>query len=156
MTPPTAGLVANLWSSFVGRPFGAVLGLPQPSPTTEMIDHEVALMARAEGLVHRLEHEFAVAISDAVTVKDYVVRFPDTYSRVLYLVHLLRQAFGPTVRFVLDINRDPEIENEYLLLLVRMPSYDEATYRRIRSIRQAVAGVLPDGEGRVLATTDFR
>lgn len=158
MTPPAVSeFVADLWgSSFVGRTFGAVLGLARPSPSTDMMDREVALLARVEELVQALEYGFAVAIPDTVAVKDYLVRFPDTHKRVLYLVHLLRSAFGPTVRFVLDVNRDPEIENEYLLLLVRMPSYDEQTYERIRSIRHAINRGIPGGEGRVLATTDFR
>jgi hypothetical protein len=121
-----------------------------------MMDAEVALMARADGLVHQFDHDFGVAFPDAVAVKDYLVRFPDAYQRAFYLVRLLRNTFGPAVCFVLDVNRDPEIENEYLVLLVRMPSYDEGTYRRIRAIRQAVASALSEGEGRVLATTDFR
>jgi hypothetical protein len=158
MTPPSAfDIVPNRWGfSFVERTFGAVLGLARQSPSSSMMDREVALISRVEGLVQRLEHEFNVVVQDTDTVKDYLVRFPDTHARMLYLVRLLRNGFGPMARFVLDMNRDPEIDNEFLVLVVRMPLYDEQTYGRIRTIRQVVDRVLPEGEGRVLATTDFR
>ncbi|HIH03989.1 MAG TPA: hypothetical protein HA263_09135 [Methanoregulaceae archaeon] len=157
MTPPAAlDILGDRWGPSFLRGFGAVVGLARPLPSTDLMEGDVALLARARDLMRLLEHEFAVAIPDAVAVEDYLVRFPDTHMRVEYLVLFLRSAFGPAVRFVLDVNRDPEIENEYLLLLVRMPSFDERAYERIRLVRHVVNRRLPGGEGRVLATTDFR
>lgn len=157
MTPPAAlDIIADLWGPSFLRGFGAVVGLARPLPSTDLMERDVALLARARDLMRLLEHEFAVAIPDAVAVEDYLIRFSDTHIRIEYLVLFLRSACGPAVRFELDVNRDPEIENEYLLLLVRLPSYDADTYGRIRAVRHTVARILPEGEGRVLATTDFR
>ena len=157
MTPlATTGSIMERWGiPFFEKGFGSVIRELRPSPIPESVEREVALLARVKELAQVLKHEYGVAFPDAVAVEEYLVRFPDTHLRVHYLAHALRNVLGARVRFTLDINRDPEIDDPYLVLLVQLPSYDTQTYERIRSVRSVVNRSLPPGEGRVLATTDF-
>ncbi len=144
-------------SSFLDRAFGMVIAPERAgSGVLEGGEPDVALYSRAEELIQILPRSFSVAIQDAVAVRAYLVRFPEVSERLLVLVEHLRREFGITANLVLDVNRDPEIVNEFLLLLVRPLTYNEQTMERIRSIRNAIARSLPEGEGRIHATTDFR
>jgi len=69
-------------------------------------------------------------------------------------VRTARQQF-PDAHLTLQVYRDPEIEDVYLVLYVRMKTYDETFLDRMKEMDHLL-DQLPGGDGWLLITTDFR
>jgi hypothetical protein len=67
-----------------------------------------------------------------------------------------RTEFGPSAELTLEVYHDPEVEDHYLALIVRLPAYDDSTMRRIDAIWERFESELADGSGWLTITTDFR
>jgi hypothetical protein len=67
-----------------------------------------------------------------------------------------RQEFGTQAELTLRVYRDPEINDCYLSLYVRLPSYDEAIMARLDRVSQPFEDELCQASGYLLVTTDFR
>ena len=67
-----------------------------------------------------------------------------------------RMEFGPSAELTLEVYHDPEVEDHYLALIVRLPAYDDSTMRRIDNIWDKFESELVDGSGWLTITTDFR
>lgn len=68
----------------------------------------------------------------------------------------MREEFGPRAELVLDVNRDPEFEDPYLKLVVRLACYERTMASRIDSIWNKFEKDLCDIPGWLLITTDYR
>jgi hypothetical protein len=89
-------------------------------------------------------------------VRTYLVRHPDLAGIPERIYETARQEFGPDASLSLELYRDPEIEDEYLALYVRLRSYGPDTLQRIRAVCAAHESELWDKSGSILVTTDFR
>src|SRR5438128_857171 len=67
-----------------------------------------------------------------------------------------RKEFGVHAELVLKIYRDPEIEDRYLSLYVRLPAYDGSITARLDSVTEPFDEALCTASGHFLVTTDFR
>ena len=56
----------------------------------------------------------------------------------------------------LEVYRDPEGEDEHLVLYARFPVYDETVMERIRSARRQYRHLLLGKSGWFILTTDFQ
>ena len=89
-------------------------------------------------------------------VRSYLERHSDMYGLTGEICKAVRQEFGPGALVTLHVYRDPEIEDEYLSLNVRMPAYGTETVSRMRAVADRFDGELSQSSGSILITTDFR
>jgi acyl carrier protein phosphodiesterase len=92
---------------------------------------------------------------DAVSVLDYLLRYPDMRETVNQIVRVAREHL-PDAQLELLVYTDPEIDDSYLVLYARFPEYTPEVMERIRAARRAC---LPFTRGKsewILLTTDFR
>ncbi len=97
-----------------------------------------------------------LAIPDLAAVLAYLRQHRGLESLVQALGHEARQRFGPEATLSLEVNRDPEVEDPYLVLLIRPATYDASIMSRIEALRQAYAEQLASSPGWFHLTTDFR
>ena len=98
----------------------------------------------------------AIEIRHAAEVRAYLDQHPDMYGVMEEICKGARQEFGPEAFITLQVYRDPEIDDEYLLLRVRLRSYGPDMTQRIRSVSAPYESDLYDKSGSVIVTTDFR
>jgi len=93
--------------------------------------------------------------ADSEKVSGYLLRFPDMLEAVHQVVRIAREHL-PEAQLELVVHRDPEIEDEHLVLYARFPQYDPAVMERIRAARRAYSPYIRGKSGWILLTTDFR
>jgi hypothetical protein len=67
-----------------------------------------------------------------------------------------RREFGKEAELTLRVYHDPEIDDHYLSLYVRLPVYDDTTMERLDGVTQDFDDELCRTSGYLLLTTDFR
>ena len=99
-----------------------------------------------QGITLANEPEIAVYLTDHPDLADVV---PSVGARV-------REEFGKDAQLTLRLYRDPEIDDRYLSLNVRLLGYDDRTMERIDRVSEPFDEQLCDVSGYLLVTTDFR
>jgi hypothetical protein len=89
-------------------------------------------------------------------VRSYLDRHPDLFGVTGQVCQAARREFGSQASLTLQVYCDPEIEDEYLLLRVRLPSYAADTLQRIRALSDPYETELCADSGSIVVTTDFR
>jgi len=74
---------------------------------------------------------------------------PDVCQRV-------RGEFGSETELALDEYRDPEIDDRYLILSLRLPNYELDTMDRIERVNQTIENRIKPNTAYLLVTTDFQ
>ncbi len=74
---------------------------------------------------------------------------------VVHVCDLASRCLGPQSHLSLEVYHDPEIEDEYLTLLVRQEIYDECLLDAIQDVRKEYQQELAGASGWFLVTTDF-
>jgi hypothetical protein len=91
---------------------------------------------------------------------DDVVKYLDGHRKLAAIVPAVceraRQEFGKQAELILRLYRDPEIDDRYLSLYVRLPVYNDSTMDRMDRVLQAFDEQLCKATGYLLLTTDFR
>ncbi len=96
-----------------------------------------------------------LGLSDAVSVLDYLLRYPDMRETVNQAVRVVR-AHLPEAQLELLVYTDSEIDDSYLVLYARFPEYTPEVMERIRAARRAYLPFTRGKSGWILLTTDFR
>ena len=68
----------------------------------------------------------------------------------------VRKDFGAEVELALELYKDPEIDDRYLTLYVRVPEYDAEILQRIDDATDRFDQQIAKATGYLLITTDFR
>jgi hypothetical protein len=101
------------------------------------------------------------ALDDAIIVapdevQPYLREHPKLAALLPAICSSARAEFGNSAQLTLQVYHDPEIEDHYLALIVRLPVYDRATMKRIDRIWEKFESELTDSPGWLTITTDFR
>jgi hypothetical protein len=64
--------------------------------------------------------------------------------------------FGSRAHLSLEVYQDPEIDDKYLTLYIRLQKYDSTVMKQIKEVRREYADMLKDASGWFLLTTDFK
>jgi hypothetical protein len=86
----------------------------------------------------------------------YLDAHPDLAQLVPALCARARREFGTDAELILEVYHDPEIDDHYLSLEVRLPSYDETIMERIASVSEPFDEQLCQASGYFLVNTSFR
>jgi arsenate reductase-like glutaredoxin family protein len=98
-----------------------------------------------------------VTVSQPADVRNYLTRHSDLAELVLPVCTTARARFENRAKLYLEVNRDPEIDDEYLALYIRQNSYQDDVLKVIREIsREALYQELVGKKGWFTVTTDFK
>ena len=101
------------------------------------------------------ESEADIVISNAADVGRYLGEHTELRSVVPQVCQRVREEFGPDAELLLELYRDPEIDDRYLTLKVRQERYDSNIIERLDQISGEFADELEPYSGQILLTTDF-
>lgn len=113
-----------------------------------------SLVAEIDALLAQL-HQFGVILGNQGEIRDYLVQFPDLIEVIPQAVRATLSHF-PAAQLFLDVYSDPEIQDQYLVLYVRVQKYDESIIQRIEEAEGEYLGFLTDKQGWLQLSTDFR
>jgi hypothetical protein len=85
----------------------------------------------------------------------YLDHFPDVAHVLVAIAQSTRKEFGPEAKLTLEINRDPEIDDKYLLLRVVLTEHSPDVMERIRAVAAAHEDQLWDKKGHILLMPDY-
>jgi hypothetical protein len=97
-----------------------------------------------------------VVVPKPSEVNSYLNRHPELSSVLPGVVKAVRLEFDQRAELTLEVNHDPEIDDRYLTLIVRLPSYDKSTMKRIDAIWGQFEKKISKSSGWLTLTTDFR
>lgn len=95
-----------------------------------------------------------VRLARPLEIREYLLRFPDAIDALQETIRALSMNL-PDAQLVLELYRDPEIEDEHLVVYVRFKHYPEDVMDRIRNVREKCRRALVGKKGWVHVTTDF-
>ncbi len=88
-------------------------------------------------------------------IRQYLLNFPDLIDVVPVAVRAAHKHL-PKAQLILQVYRDPEIDDSYLTLEVRLKEYDESVMSRIEEAESEFIDLLVGKSGWLLLTTDFQ
>jgi hypothetical protein len=109
----------------------------------------------------RLERElkslqsYGVQIDQFREVRQYIQDFPDIIDLLTPIVDTLEETFVEPHTITIDLYVDPEEEDRYLRILVRMGEYAEGVMDRISAAVADFQEIIARLNGYLLVTTDF-
>jgi hypothetical protein len=119
----------------------------------ERLPGNVSIVIEIESLLNLLAEE--VRVNDADRIREYLLRFPGMIDVVLQAVYAARRHF-PEAQLVMEVYQDPEIDDRYLVLYVRLKQYNDSIVERLQRAEAEFLDHLADTEGWLQLTTDFR
>jgi hypothetical protein len=123
------------------KPRKATQRTPKKSPLTRWLD---AVAAQN------------VLLPDRRKVVAYCRQFPRLARLMPEIAARVREFFGPGVQLLLLINKDPEIDDPYLKMYVRVDSYQPDLMDRIEKVNAEFHDWYGADDGYFHLTTDFR
>lgn len=112
-----------------------------------------SVFKEVESIIRWLAEE-EVRLHNAEKIQDYLAEFPDLIEVLLRAVRAVKK-YLPGAQLILKVYQDPEIEDRYLALYVRLPQYDEKVMERIEAAESEYIEFLADSKGWLQLTTDF-
>ena len=100
--------------------------------------------------------QYGVGVEEPAEVAAYLRAHPDLALVVADICGRAREEFGPQAQLILKVYRDPEIEDRYLTLYVRLRAYDRSITARLERVSEPFDEALCKSAGHFLVTTDFR
>ncbi len=140
-----------------GRYTNQTIQLDEPLNLPDNAEIEVQVHVPEDTLEGEWAHLLSstVEVRGVAEVRSYLDRHAAMFEVVEHICKAARREFGPEASLTLQVYRDPEIEDEYLLLRVRLRSYPPDTMPRIRSISDPYEDELRDKSGSIIVTSDF-
>lgn len=132
-------------SSFLGKPW---------KETQSAFSIGTSILAEIEGLFSWLIAK-QVRLSKPDQIREYLLQFPDLMDIIPLALRAAQSRF-PEAQPALSVYHDPEVEDHYLALYVRLKQYDESVMERIEAAEAEFIDRLADKEGWLQLTTDFR
>jgi hypothetical protein len=95
-----------------------------------------------------------VDIKNPEQIKYYLSLYRDLIDLIPIAVGIAKKYF-PESRIVLDVYIDPEINDSYLVLYLRLSQYDESFIDKLSIAESELLPLLADKEGWIQMSTDF-
>jgi hypothetical protein len=87
--------------------------------------------------------------------RKYLLQFTDLLDVTPKVIDVAKKYF-PEAQLVMDVYQDPEINDDHLVLYVRLNHYDKSVIERLRKARAEFRNYLANKKGWIHLTTDFR
>ncbi len=120
------------------------MGIRYASPLIEEVGH----------MLRKMEED-GVHLRNSRDVEEYLLDFPGIVDVLPRALRALKKHM-PDAQVILDVYHDPEIEDHYLTLCVRLQHYDESFMDRLERTESEFIELLSSRDGWLQLTTDFR
>jgi hypothetical protein len=107
---------------------------------------------RIEGLMAWLARQ--VQLEDPDSIREYLLQFIDLLDLIPHAVWVVRKHF-PEARMVMTVYQDPEIDDRYLVLYIRLRKYDDSFIDRLEKAERDFLPLLTNKRGWIQLSTDF-
>ncbi len=107
---------------------------------------------RVEGLMAWLARQ--VQLEDPDSIREYLLQFTDLLDLIPRAVWVVRKHF-PEAHVVMTVYQDPEIEDRYLVLYIRLRQYDDSFLDRLEKAERDFLPLLTNKRGWIQLSTDF-
>ena len=95
-----------------------------------------------------------VEINNPQHIRDYLSIFADLIDLLPIAVSIAQKHF-PESSIVLDVYVDPEIDDSYIVLYIRLSHYDDSFIERLAEAENEMLPLLVNKKGWIQLTTDF-
>jgi hypothetical protein len=129
---------------------GLITGLQEPCGRGT----NTSLVAEIHLLLYQVQALGVILKSDD-RIRQYLLRFPDLLDVIPRAIGGVRRHL-PESQLFFDVYHDPEMEDEYLILYVRLKNYDVSVIERIEAAEREYIDLLAQREGWLQVSTDFR
>ncbi|MEN3001681.1 MAG: hypothetical protein ABDI19_07570 [Armatimonadota bacterium] len=99
--------------------------------------------------------QLGVRIPQPQAVAAYLQQHPKLLTVMVPIVQIARQRL-PDATLSLELYIDPEIDDKYLTLYARFPTYEPSTMARIDAVCEEYEPLLEHAHSWLLLTTDYR
>ena len=118
-------------------------------------NNKIPIKEKVNKLIERLAQDPRVRVKNTDEVKKYLMKFSDIVDLVPKVVNVAKKHF-PEAQLVLDLYLDPEIDDQYLVLYVRLNEYKEDFVERADRAEAEFLNDFVDKRGEIFLTTDFK
>lgn len=125
-----------------------------PLPEWPAEDVTTSLTRQINDLLWRLRQQ-GVRLNRPEEIQEYLLLFPDTIEALEETVKCASKVLVEA-QLGLEVYRDPEIQDQHLVLYARLKTYPENVMEQIRIAREKSRGYLLGKKGWLHLTTDFR
>jgi hypothetical protein len=105
--------------------------------------------------IDSLLNNLPIKVNNKESICDYLNKFPDIIDIIPKAVSAARVYF-PDAQIVLDLYIDPEIDDKYLVLYVRLKEYEGSIIELLDKARLEILDELKDKKGWIQITTDYK
>ena len=112
-----------------------------------------SIVIAIEVLIDWLARQVHVRSPDAI--REYLSKFPDIMDVIPQAIGAARKYF-PGAQIVIDVYQDPEIDDQYLILYIRLRHYDDSFMERLENAEAEFLNQLVGKSGWIQLTTDYR
>jgi len=95
-----------------------------------------------------------VDIKSQKQIKYYLSVYRDLIDLIPKAVSIAKKHF-PESHIVIDVYKDPEIEDSYIILYIRLDQYDESFIERLATAESEFLPLLANKKGWIQLSTDF-
>jgi len=131
----------------------ASIVMEEIEPLSKRSYEDVSIVIEIESVLELLAEN--VRLHDSNRIREYLLRFTEIIDVVPRAVDAARRHF-PEAQLIMEVYEDPEIEDCYLVLYVRLKQYDDSIVERLERAEAEFLDHLADKEGWLQLTTDFR
>jgi hypothetical protein len=96
-----------------------------------------------------------VRIENPHSIREYLLQFTELLDVIPKAVNAAKKHF-PEAQLVMDVYQDPEIDDNYLVLYIRLKHYDDSFIERLEKAEAEFLNQLVSKRGWIQLTTDFR
>ena len=115
---------------------------------------DTSIFQEVEKLLKQLRNQ-GVLLEDVDEIQAYLRDCPDLIAVVPKAVEAVRRHL-PDAQLALEVYHDPEIEDSFLVIYVRMRKYDGSVMDKIEQAESEYLDLLANSSGWLQLTTDFR
>ncbi|BCP65974.1 hypothetical protein TthHB5018_09080 [Thermus thermophilus] len=145
------------WIPWTLQDLSLFILLMEPLKSPQLLDFpevSTSVFQQVESVMRWLVEE-QVRLHDPRQIRDYLVEFPGLIELIPQAVQAAKKHL-PEAQLILKVYCDPEIEDRYLALYVRLPRYDERVMKCIKAAEEEFIDGLANVQGWLQLTTDFR
>jgi len=95
-----------------------------------------------------------IEVKNTRSIKRYISRFKDLAELIPVAISIVRKHF-PEARLVLDLYIDPEINDSYIVLYIRLSQYDDSFVEQLTVAESELLPLLVSKKGWIQLSTDF-
>ena len=113
-----------------------------------------SLVVEINSLLNQLQ-TLGIRLGTQDEIREYLLQFPDLIEVIPLAVNAALNHL-PEAQLFVEVYRDPEIDDQYLILYARVQNYDESVIERIEAAEKEYIDILTSKGGWLQLSTDFR